>query len=156
MTTDNDNTPCFPIGTAAVMLGVSVQTLRLYESEGLLIVHKTPGRQRLYSKSDIRRIECIRHAINDEKISIGGIKRMQAMVPCWDIIGCSDAERNACAAFTKSSGGCWTYGHTHSRCAAQECRLCEVYLRSGECTNIREMIVSSTLQKQIASNERPL
>lgn len=147
MNTHNDNTPRYPISIAAEMLGVSVQTLRLYENEGLLIIHKTPGRQRLYSDADIRRIECIRHAINEEKISVGGIKRMQAMVPCWDIIGCSTEERNACSAFTKNNGGCWTYAHTHSVCATQECRLCEVYLRSGECSTIRTMIVNSTLPR---------
>jgi len=156
MNPETDNTPRYPIGTAAAMLGVSVQTLRLYETEGLMIIHKTAGRQRLYSNTDIRRIECIRHAINEEKISIGGIKRMQAMVPCWDIIKCSAEERNACSAFTKSSGGCWTYEHTHSHCAEQDCRLCDVYLRSGDCNTIRDMIVSSTLPKQTELNEKPL
>jgi MerR family transcriptional regulator/heat shock protein HspR len=156
MDLQNDNTPRYPISTAAEMLGVSVQTLRLYETEGLLIIHKTPGRQRLYSDADIRRIECIRHAINEEKISIGGIKRMQAMVPCWDTIRCSEEERTACPAFTKSSGGCWTHAHTHSVCATKECRLCDVYLRSGDCSTIRSMIVHSTLPRKTELTENIL
>ncbi len=140
MAQHNSDTPIYSIGTAARMLGVSVQTLRMYESEGLIAPFKTAGNQRLYSDADIERIECIRKAINEEKISIAGIKSIYALIPCWEIVRCSDAERSVCPAFKNHSGGCWTYEHKHSICAEKECRLCEVYKLSSNCKNIKEQI----------------
>ena len=66
--------PVFPISTAAKLLNISVHTLRMYEREGLLLPYKKTSKQRLYSKSDIERVECIRKTINEDKISINGIK----------------------------------------------------------------------------------
>ncbi|MCK9410155.1 MAG: MerR family transcriptional regulator [Bacteriovoracaceae bacterium] len=145
--------PMYSIGTAAAMIGVSVQTLRLYEYEGLLVIHKTKGNQRLYSLSDIERIECIRRSINDEKISIGGMKHIHGMVPCWDIVNCSEEERQHCAAFNHHIGGCWTYQHEHSVCATKECRLCNVYKRSSNCEEIKALIIRSSLARQPEPHE---
>ena len=72
MTPVNNDSPVYTIGTAAKMLSVSVQTLRLYEHEGLILPFKTPGNQRMYSPEDIERLRCIRKMINEEKISIDG------------------------------------------------------------------------------------
>ena len=148
MTPVNNDSPVYTIGTAAKMLSVSVQTLRLYEHEGLILPFKTPGNQRMYSTEDIERLRCIRKMINEEKISIGGMKQIHGMVPCWEIIKCSDSERKNCSAFNKLTGGCWTYKHTHSVCAANECRLCEVYKLSSSCGQIKELIVRSSLACQ--------
>jgi MerR family transcriptional regulator/heat shock protein HspR len=148
--------PQYPIGTAAAMIGVSVQTLRLYEREGLLIIHKTKGKQRLYSNADIDRIECIRRAINTEKISVGGIKHLHGMVPCWDIIHCTAEERQHCPSFTKQSGGCWTYVHEHSICATKICRECEVYTVSSNCEQIKELIIRSSLPRRAEPPENSL
>ncbi len=140
MTTQASDIPVYSIGTAARMLNVSVQTLRLYESEGLLAPYKTKGRQRLYSDADIERIACIRKAINEEKISIAGIKRIYAMMPCWEIIRCAEQDRLVCPAYKGHSGGCWTYRHTLTVCATKECRLCDVYKRASDCGKIKEAI----------------
>ncbi len=127
------------------MLDVSVQTLRLYESEGLIIISKTEGNQRIYSDSDIERLRCIRKAINEDKISIGGMKRLHGMIPCWDIIKCSTEERTVCPAYKNHLGGCWTYKHVHSVCAELDCRLCEVYKLSSNCGNIKEQITKISI-----------
>jgi MerR family transcriptional regulator/heat shock protein HspR len=150
MTSQDKDTPKYSIGTAARMLGISVQTLRLYESEGLIITFKTPGNQRLYSDSDIERIECIRKAINEEKISIEGIKRIHSMIPCWNILRCSEEERKALIAFRSHTGGCWTHKNEHSICNERECRLCDVYKLSSHCDQIKEQIykLGISLQEQ--------
>jgi MerR family transcriptional regulator/heat shock protein HspR len=114
----------------------------MYEREGLTAPHKSAGRQRLYSDEDLERIDCIRTAITERKISIAGMRHLHAMIPCWEIVRCSAAERDACPAFRNHSGGCWTYVHTRSVCAARECRLCEVYRVSGDCSTIKEKIYS--------------
>lgn len=129
--------PLYSIGTAARMLNVSVQTLRMYEREGLLLPFKTEGNQRRYSNADIERIECIRRAINKQKISIEGIKRIYAMMPCWNVMNCSEHDRAVCPAYRGHYGGCWTYHHTQTTCATKECRLCEVYKRTNDCEQIK-------------------
>lgn len=148
MNNKQNEQPQYSIGTAAAKLGVSVQTLRLYENEGLLVIHKTAGNQRLYSDADIERIQCIRRAINEEKISIGGIKRIHGMIPCWDIVHCTTEERAQCPSFSQHVGGCWTYEHTHSVCAVNDCRLCDVYKLSSNCEEIKELIIRSSLPRQ--------
>lgn len=142
MTTQKQDNPVYSIGTAARMLGVSVQTLRMYETEGLILISKSDGNQRIYSESDIERLRCIRKAINEDKISIGGMKRIHGMIPCWDIIKCTSEERSACPAFKNHLGGCWTYKHEHSVCAELDCRLCAVYKFSSDCSHIKELITN--------------
>ena len=140
MNKSNLDTPKYSIGTVARMLGVSVQTLRMYESEGLILTFKTPGSQRLYSDADIERIECIRKAINEEKISIAGIKRIHSMIPCWNIVQCSEEERKALYNFRSHTGGCWTHKNEYLICSSRDCRLCEVYKLSSRCDQVKEQI----------------
>ena len=153
----NQTNPIYSIGTAARMLSVSVQTLRMYENEGLIIVSKSDGNQRIYSESDIERLRCIRKAINEDKISIGGMKRIHGMIPCWDMIKCSTEERNSCPAFKNHLGGCWTYQHEHSACAERDCRLCEIYKLSSNCGQIKELITNiATLQPEQLMEHSPV
>ena len=140
-TTDQD-TPLFSIGTVARMLGVSVQTIRMYESEGLVLAEKSPGGQRLYSQSDLERLRCIRHALTVQKMSIAGIRKMQSLVPCWHIVRCSEKERETCPAFREHDRGCWTYSHTTNACAERICRDCDTYKKSTDCSSIKDIIRS--------------
>jgi len=48
--------PLFPISTAAKLLSVSVQTLRLYEKEGLILPFKKSSKHRLYSKQILKEL----------------------------------------------------------------------------------------------------
>lgn len=140
MKENTQDTPKYSIGTVARLLGISVQTLRLYEHEGLILAYKTPGKHRLYSDSDIERIECIRKAINEEKISIEGIKKIHSMLPWWNIVQCSEEERKTLYKFRSRTGGCWTYKNEHLVCKHRECRVCEVYKLSSRCDKIKEQI----------------
>lgn len=149
MTAQDINTPFYSIGSAARMLNVSVQTLRMYENEGLIVPLRTTGGHRFYSNADIERLECIRKAINEEKISINGMKSIYAMIPCWDIIQCSEKERGICPAYKGHSGGCWTYKHTITVCAGRECRLCEVYKLSSNCGQIKESIARISTREEV-------
>lgn len=138
--TDNKDTPLFPIGTVARALGVSVQTLRLYERRGLILARKSSGNQRLYSESDIERLKCIRTAIGTHKISIEGIRRIQSMVPCWENVRCPMEQRMKCPAFTSSDAGCWTYNHRANACEGRRCLSCRVYLLAGDCAQIKSLV----------------
>ncbi len=140
MSNPTDDRPIYSIGTVARMLGVSVQTLRLYEAEGLLLAQKSPGGQRRYSEADYERLKCIRTAITEDKISIQGIRRMQSLIPCWQIVGCPDEQRRVCPAFIEHQAGCWTYRHEQNACAGRDCRQCEVYRIGTNCADIKRTI----------------
>ncbi|MBI3586364.1 MAG: MerR family transcriptional regulator [Ignavibacteriales bacterium] len=145
--------PYLSIGTAARMLGISVFTLRMYEREGIFIPYKADSHQRRYSQADIDRLKCIRKAINEYKMSIQGIKRVQALIPCWQIIGCSEEDRANCEAYKSPKGGCWTYQHVNNTCATRDCRLCEVYRVAVDCERIKETIIQVT-NKSISEIEQ--
>ncbi|MDD8016939.1 MAG: MerR family transcriptional regulator [Bacteroidota bacterium] len=147
MKNHNPDTPLYSIGTVVRMLGVSAQTLRMYESEGLLAPYKTDGNQRLYSDADVERLECIRKAINLEKISIGGMKKIHSMIPCWNIMECPEEQREKCPAFKNQTAGCWTYNHEHSLCGDMECRVCKVYKLASHTGYIKEQIIKMSYTK---------
>ena len=151
-TNDNKNTPMYSIGTVARLLGVSVQTLRLYERRGLILAHKSSGNQRLYSQSDIERLKCIRTSISKHKISIEGIRRIQSMVPCWENVECPMEQRIVCPAFTASDAGCWTYKHKSNVCAGRDCAQCKVYLLSGDCEQIKSLVHHQTSRLHETAN----
>lgn len=137
-----NNEPIFPISTAAKLLNISVHTLRMYEREGLIIPYKKESNQRLYSKSDIERIDCIRKAINEAKISINGIKTLYSLIPCWKIVKCSLKDRKNCKAYNGHSEPCWNYSHPKTICEKKDCRECEVYNKYTQCSEIKELIKS--------------
>ncbi|MFA7229176.1 MAG: MerR family transcriptional regulator [Melioribacteraceae bacterium] len=137
----NRNEPVFSISTAARLLKISVHTLRMYEREGLFIVYKNNSKQRLFSQADIERVQCIRSAINEAKISINGIKTIYSLIPCWDIMKCPEAERSNCEAFNRSHIPCCSYDHKNV-CNEKECRTCEVYTKYSQCGEIKELIKS--------------
>jgi MerR family transcriptional regulator/heat shock protein HspR len=135
--------PVFPISTAAKLLNISVHTLRKYEKEGLIIPFKKSSNQRAYSENDIERIRCIRKTINDDKISINGIKTILSMVPCWKITQCNETGE-ACQAFSAHNMPCWTLKKENNYCTDRNCRECAVYLDFANCGNIKTKIKELT------------
>jgi MerR family transcriptional regulator, heat shock protein HspR len=130
------------IGEVAEKLSISPEAIRLYERKGLILTSKTEGNQRLFEQADIERLECIRTAINEHKISIEGIRRIQSLIPCWEHIQCSQEQRMACPAYCRADAGCWTYQHKRNECAIRDCRECQVYQLSGDCEKIKSLIHS--------------
>ncbi len=93
----NNDSPVYPIGVAARLIGVHARTLRIYESEGLVKpAHK--GNRRMFSQNDITWITCLRSIIHDQGISIPGLKKLLKLVPCWEVAECSSAGCGGCAA----------------------------------------------------------
>lgn len=137
--------PLFPISIAAKLLNVSTHTLRMYEREGLFITFKKNSNRRLFSKSDIVRIECIRRSINEFKISINAIKAIYSLIPCWNIVKCSAEVRRKCKAFNNNYEPCWNYNHLSKIVSKQSCRNCKVYKKYYNCENIKKLITSSYL-----------
>jgi MerR family transcriptional regulator/heat shock protein HspR len=143
----------FSIGEVAEILKTSVETIRLYERRGLLLTLKAGNSQRVFSESDVERIKCIRTAINEHKISIEGIRRMQSFVPCWDFIQCPLEDREKCPAYLRSDAGCWTYKDKQNDCATRDCRSCMVYQLSSNCDNIKSLIHHDVMSSQPKADE---
>jgi MerR family transcriptional regulator/heat shock protein HspR len=136
----NDSDPVYTIGIVAKKFNVSVHTLRLYESEGLILPYKTETNRRLYSNVDIKRIQCIRDMIENQKLNFAGIKWALSMIPCWNLLPCSEEDRKNCSAYTNTDKPCWSVEHKADKCKNVDCRECHVYQSFTNCNNIKELI----------------
>lgn len=65
----------YSISVAAELAGVGPQTLRLYESKGLVGPDRTSGGTRRYSQRDLDRVERIA-ALTADGLNLAGIKRV--------------------------------------------------------------------------------
>ena len=77
--------PVYPIGVVAEHFGVSGQTLRLYESKGLLRPARRNG-ERYYFTCDVRWLECLRRLIHEDKVSVEGVRHLLHFAPCWQVV----------------------------------------------------------------------
>ena len=136
----NDD-PVYTISTAADILGISIHTLRMYEREELILPHKKNSGHRLFSDEDIERIQCIRKAINEQKISIAAIKTIYSLIPCWEFINCSQEQRKKCPAYTSHTQPCWSFNHKPRSCFRNDCKVCPAYRDHAECGKIKESIM---------------
>ncbi len=136
----DEDTPLYTISTVAKMLGVSVHTLRLYEHEGLVMPFKKESSHRLYSDTDIERLNCIRKAITKQKFSIPAIKTIYSLIPCWEIVHCTKEDRTKCDFFNSHGSPCWTFKHSNNYCTGRTCRNCDVYKHYAYCDKIKDAI----------------
>lgn len=67
--------PLYMISVAAELTGMHPQTLRVYEQKGLVTPGRSRGNTRLYSQSDIERLNLI-SKLTDEGINIAGVVRI--------------------------------------------------------------------------------
>lgn len=66
--------PVFMISVAARMLGVRTQTLRYYESLGLIEPTRSRGNQRVFSPRDVDRVRRIRSLMDDLGVNLAGVE----------------------------------------------------------------------------------
>jgi len=137
-----DSDPVYTIGIASKLTNTSVYTLRLYEERRLIIPFKTNTNRRIYSRSDIARIKCIRKHLDQEGLNISGIKAIWSLVPCWLIRPCSKHDQTACEAFVSTTEPCWAVSKKGKECIKVDCRTCSVYLLGGSCSDMKSMYKS--------------
>jgi DNA-binding transcriptional MerR regulator len=74
-----DDLPIYPIRTVASLTGVDARRLRSWESEyHLLEPARSKGGHRLYSPRDLRLVHLIRRLVDQEGMSLQGIKAFLA------------------------------------------------------------------------------
>ncbi len=132
------NEPIYTIGIAAKRLGISVSTLRMYEREGLLIPYKTDTKRRVYSQQDIEWINKIKKMIKISGLNIEGIRRLLALIPCWEVTSCPEEKRNNCKAYQEEIKPCWMTMEDGCEKLAS-CRDCEVYVEAWRCEKLKQM-----------------
>lgn len=72
VTSTRHGRPVYAISVAAEMTGVGVQTLRMYESRGLVEPSRTSGGTRRYSQRDLERVGRVT-ALLGEGLNLAGI-----------------------------------------------------------------------------------
>ena len=71
--------PRYMISVAADLVGMHPQTLRLYESKGLVRPGRTPGGTRLYSERDLDRLRLIQRLTTELGLNLAGVEQVLRM-----------------------------------------------------------------------------
>jgi MerR family transcriptional regulator, heat shock protein HspR len=66
--------PIYMISVAADLVGMHPQTLRIYESKGLVQPKRTPGGTRLYSEADVERLRIIQRLTTELGLNLAGVE----------------------------------------------------------------------------------
>jgi MerR family transcriptional regulator, heat shock protein HspR len=74
-----DDRPRYMISVAADLVGMHPQTLRIYESKGLIRPKRTAGNTRLYSEADIERLRLIQQLTNDLGLNLAGVEQVMQL-----------------------------------------------------------------------------
>jgi MerR family transcriptional regulator, heat shock protein HspR len=64
----------YMISIAAELVGMHPQTLRIYESKGLVRPKRTSGNTRLYSEQDLERLRLIQRLTTDFGLNLAGVE----------------------------------------------------------------------------------
>jgi MerR family transcriptional regulator/heat shock protein HspR len=64
----------YMISVAAELVGMHPQTLRIYETKGLVRPKRTPGGTRLYSEADLERLRIIQRLTTELGLNLAGVE----------------------------------------------------------------------------------
>lgn len=68
--------PRYMISVAAELVEMHPQTLRMYESKGLISPARTPGGTRLYSDNDLERLRLIQQLTTELGLNLAGVEHV--------------------------------------------------------------------------------
>ena len=71
--------PVYTIGVASRLLGVSTQTIRILDREGLITPSRTNANIRLYSENDLLLLKRITTLVRRDRVNIAGVKLILEM-----------------------------------------------------------------------------
>ena len=134
------NETLFSPREVAQKLHISVETLRLYEREGLFVPYKLSSGHRRFTKADVDWIECIQRQIHENKLNFAGIRYLLSLLPCHEIKPCCIEDVAACPAGSKSCKPCWDFEDTPCRANGENCRTCVVYQQVLNIDKLKEIL----------------
>lgn len=124
------------IGEAARRLRISVQAIRLYEAEGLLISFRSEKGTRWYSEADVNWIGQIKRLVM-EGLNFEGIRRLLAQIPCWALRPCRPEDHANCTMRHESRMPCWIAPEKLCTEKLKECYHCSTYRRASDFINLK-------------------
>src|SRR5215216_171080 len=71
-----DDRPRYMISVAADLVGMHPQTLRIYETKGLVAPQRTAGNTRLYSDADLERLRLINRLTSELGLNLAGVEHV--------------------------------------------------------------------------------
>jgi MerR family transcriptional regulator, heat shock protein HspR len=66
----------YMISVAADLVGMHPQTLRMYETKGLVRPQRTPGGTRLYSDADLDRLKLVQRLTTELGLNLAGVEHV--------------------------------------------------------------------------------
>jgi MerR family transcriptional regulator/heat shock protein HspR len=132
------------IGAVAKHFKISVDLLRLYEREGILIPLKSAKGTRYFTQTDYVWIGTILRLVREARLNFAGIRHLLALLPCYEIRHCGHEKRENCPVTKDSTVPCWN----NKACCSEttECYTCAVYRSAPACQNLKALLVASPLQ----------
>ena len=124
----------------AKLLDLSVETLRLYEREGLFVPYKLASGHRRFTSEDIEWISCLQEQIHDNKLNFAGLRYVLSMLPCYEMKPCCIEDHASCPAGNKSCRPCWDFEDTPCRLKGESCRTCPVYQQVYHVDNLKKWL----------------
>lgn len=135
------------IGAVARHFSVSVDLLRLYEREGLLIPIKSQKGTRYFAERDFLWIGTILRLVREAGLNFAGIRRLLALLPCSEIRGCSYQRKQDCPVLREASMPCWANRACACTGDSGECYSCPVYRSAPSCENLKALLVAPAESK---------
>jgi DNA-binding transcriptional MerR regulator len=136
------------IGEVAKHFSISVDLLRLYEREGLVIPLKSPKGTRYYTELDYPWIETVMRLVREARLNFAGIRHLLALLPCWNINRCGQDKKD-CSFIEDATAPCWI-NHEQCKAATEDCYFCKVYRSAPSCENLKALLVGSFKEKKVA------
>lgn len=130
------------IGAVAQHFGISVDLLRLYEREGLLIPIRSAKGTRYFTEFDYPWIATLLRLVREAGLNFAGIRHLLALLPCWSIRGCSEPGKHNCTIFAGNAAPCWMEKHC---CLPGECYACKVYRTAHRCENLKAFVAEKQM-----------
>jgi len=125
------------IGEVAQYFGVYVDLLRLYEREGLLIPLKSDKGTRYFTQLDYPWIATVLRLVREARLNFAGIRHLLALLPCWEIRGCTADAKAGCAVSAGATAPCWIHKNC---CNPGDCYACDVYRAACQCENLKAFV----------------
>jgi MerR family transcriptional regulator, heat shock protein HspR len=127
------------IGEVARHFAVSVDLLRLYEREGILIPLKSAKGTRYFTELDYPWIATVLRLVREARLNFAGIRHLLALLPCWDIRACGESRKHDCSIVAGATTPCWM---EHKCCIPGDCYACDVYRSACQCENLKAFVVN--------------
>jgi MerR family transcriptional regulator, heat shock protein HspR len=131
------------IGAVAHRFNISVDLLRLYECEGLLIPLKSVRGTRYFTEHDYIWIETILRLVRQARLNFAGIRHLLSLLPCWQIRNCGFESKRNCPVISDATRPCWANRAICPVVCAQDCYYCDVYRSASRSEPLQALLVAS-------------